>query len=291
MEAQQPKKNRGPELFGTLLASKPGKTRSPLELAIAIGLHVVILVLLIVVSRPFIPRLADKFFERVTIVVPAEEPQITIAPPTKQQLAAREAVRNQRPQSQEPAGNPLVFTPGPISPVIPEPTAGPETVEPTGEGGGNGSTLTERLRPRQVDPRLLGGSTYTTPGDNSPAAAVRARIAQSIGAYNDSVAAEAEARARATDWTIKDKNGGSWGVSPGKIHLGSITLPLPLAFNPPPGRRDEFNARNRDYAEIEAMANREIGRQGFKDRVKAIRARKDKERAEKKAQENAPITN
>ncbi|MGH7463344.1 MAG: hypothetical protein ACREMA_20235, partial [Longimicrobiales bacterium] len=75
-----------------------------------------------------------------------------------------------------------------------------------------------------------------------------------------------------------------WGVSPGKLHLGGITLPLPLAFNTPPGRRDEVNSQLRNWSEIQAQATRGEIKESFEDRVKEIRKRKDRERAEKNAQ-------
>lgn len=283
--------NRNDErLFGTLLASKPARARSPLALSIAVILHVVVLGLLVVLSRPFIPSLAHKLFEQVTIIVPEEEvPTIRLGAPRGMPAAPRA----ERKKEAEPGGGgPVTFTPGPVT-GIPEAVPGPETLEPSDDGGaGGGGTLAERLRPRTIDPRLSGSATYTLPPDATPAAAVRARIASSLSVYNDSVAAEAEARRKALDWTIKTKDGKQWGIGPdGKIHLGDITIPVPVAFSTPPGKRDEVNARNRDFAEIERQANSEIGRQSFNQRVKAIRARKEKEREEKKkAPEEAPIT-
>lgn len=277
-------------LFGTLLASKPARTRSPLALSVAVALHVVILGLLVVLSRPFIPTLAHKLFEQVTIIVPEEEvPILRMDAPRTTPAVPRQAEKR---EVQGRGGTPLTFTPGAVT-GIPEALPGPETVEPSDDGGaGGGGTLADRLRPRTIDPRLSGSATYTLPPDATPAAAVRARIASSLDAYNDSVAVETEARRKALDWTIKTKDGKRWGIGPdGKIHLGDITIPVPVAFSTPPGRRDEVNARNRDFAEIERQANSEIGRQSFNQRVKAIRARKEKEREEKKkAPEEAPIT-
>lgn len=290
-EQIQRNKPEGEKLFGTLLSSKPARTRTPFAIGSAIVLHVVAIVLLAVLSKPFIPRLAHKIFEPVGIVIPEEQiTTITLVPPLAPRAAHR--ARPVSPRSTAPAPAPgLVLTPGPIQPIQP-PTQGPETVEP-GDGGAADipSSLAERLRPRVIDPRLGAGS-YQLPADASPAAAVRARIAGTITAFNDSIAAEEEARRRGLDWTLKTKDGKQWGIGPdGKIHLGNITLPPLVAFTQPAGRRDEFRARARDYAEIERMASNEIGRQSFNQRVKAIRARKDKERQEKKkAQESAPIS-
>jgi hypothetical protein len=185
-----------------------------------------------------------------------------------------------------------IYTPGPVTPGIPEPQDGPETQEISENGVTGAGSLSDRLRPRALDPRLSGGSTYSLPPDASPVARLNARIASGLATYNDSVAAETEARQRGLDWTLKTKDGKKWGVGPdGKIHLGDIVLPPLVAFTPAAGRRDEIRGRNRDFAEIERQANSEIGRQSFNQRVKAIRARKEKEREEKKkAVEEAPIS-
>ena len=281
-----------PPLFGTLLDSRPERKRSPGALATAIVLHVVLFVLLVIVSKPYVPELAKKLFQ-TTVVIPIEEHQIAIAPSTTSQGRRFANKKDAKPNVTDNGGAPLTVTP--VTPIngIPEPTAGPETVEPGDNGNGKGGSLTEKLNPGKFDARLDPKSTYL-PYRIDPADAVRERIAQSIQQFNDSIAAEAEARRRGTDWTITTKDGKKWGIEPGKIHLGSITLPLPVAFNTPPGRRDEANARASRWADIEYQANKEIGRQSFNDRVKAIRARKEKEReeaAKKKTGENAPITN
>ncbi|MCI0433285.1 MAG: hypothetical protein L0271_06520 [Gemmatimonadetes bacterium] len=138
-------------------------------------------------------------------------------------------------------------------------------------------TIAERIRSTGTDPRL-----WTRPDEFPPPVdafdAMMNRVAGRIAAWNDSSAAAAMAAAKATDWTVTDKNGGRWGVSPGQLHLGSLTLPLPIGFAPPPGRRDETLARVRGWSEIEAQASRAAVRETFDDRVKAIRARNDARR-------------
>ena len=88
---------------------------------------------------------------------------------------------------------------------------------------------------------------------------------------------------------VRDKNGNRWGFAPDGIYLGKIKLP-PVALKPSPGKRDEIAARNRDYNEIEKQAYLEESRSSFKERVQAIRERKDRERAEKRKTEEKPIT-
>jgi hypothetical protein len=119
---------------------------------------------------------------------------------------------------------------------------------------------------------------------------VRARIADRLNAWNDSLAADADARY--TDWTLRGKDGARWGVTTDTIYLGSLKIPTKrMAFAPPAGKRDEINARNRDFNEIERQAMLEESRSSFKERVQSIRTRKDQERAEKKKKsDDKPIT-
>ena len=288
----RPKDDR--QLFGTLLDSKPARSLSPRAIALAVVLHVVLVVLLIVVTKPFAPDLANKLFEQITIIIPEEEPPVLPPPPPSEPASGPAAAPVTPPPARprERRAFEEIYTPGPVTPGIPEPQAGPETQEISENGVTGTGSLTDKLRPRSFDPRLSGGSTYALPPDASPAARVNARIASGVTAYNDSVAAETEARQRGLDWTLKSKDGKKWGVGPdGKIYLGDIVLPPLVAFTPAAGRRDEIRGRNRDFAEIEQQANSEIGRQSFNQRVKAIRARKEKEREEKKkAVQEAPIS-
>jgi hypothetical protein len=113
---------------------------------------------------------------------------------------------------------------------------------------------------------------------------LRARLAARMNAYNDSVAAEAGARERSTDWTVADGEGGKWGVSPGKVHLGGITLPLPVAFSTPPGRREEVAAKTRSWSETRAQASRAEADDNFQERVKAIRERRQAQRDSARAE-------
>ena len=145
--------------------------------------------------------------------------------------------------------------------------------------------------PAGADPRIIGATPRAfPPAEKTGAEALRERLSNSLSAWNDSVAAEAEAARRATDWTVRDKNGGRWGVAPDGIYLGKIKLPQ-VALAPHAGRRDEINARNRDFNEIEKQAYLEESRASFKERVQSIRERKERERAEKrKKAEEKPIT-
>jgi len=168
---------------------------------------------------------------------------------------------------------PAITVPVPLAPDLrrPEPAT---SVSPPAAGPRSPSAV-ERLSRGYTDPQLLQPVDPLPPEELTEAEWLRLRLANRLGLYNDSLAAEAAAKLRATDWTVTDKNGKRWGVSPGQIHLGDMTLPLPFGFSTPPGRREEVAARLRSWDESQAQASRVEAAQTFEQRVRAIRARQD----------------
>jgi hypothetical protein len=172
--------------------------------------------------------------------------------------------------------------PGPRVSTPRRATAGAGSTGAPGEGAAAESAgpSLERLRYRSMPTgEVWRRSEPPPPPVESAEAMVRARVAAQLNAYNDSIAAEAAASARATDWTVTDADGGRWGVSPGKIHLGSLTLPLPFTFSAPPERREEVAGRLANWTAIQQQATIVEGREIVKDRNKAIEQRKAAERA------------
>lgn len=172
----------------------------------------------------------------------------------------------------------------------PAPSRAP-TAEPPAETEEEGPerrarAVEERLRPRLGDARIWAPvQAPAQPEDSLTTQDAENRIARQLGIFNDSAAAAAERARRATDWTVTDANGGRWGISPGKLHLGKLTLPLPLALPPPSG---PVGRRMAEWEEMQGQAARERARESFEDRVRAIRERKDREREEQKQKEPPP---
>jgi hypothetical protein len=111
----------------------------------------------------------------------------------------------------------------------------------------------------------------------------RQRLAARLDALNDSIALEAGAAAKATDWTKRTADGGRWGVTKDSIYIGDRAVKNIVQLQPPPGRRDEIAGRIRTFGEIQYQVNRIEGDNIIDDRIKAIRARMDAERAKRNA--------
>jgi len=149
----------------------------------------------------------------------------------------------------------------------------------TGELVPLGPTAAERLRPNLADARLWAAPPpefYELTVQEREELLASARIVE----WYDSVAAATAAEDRLTDWTFRDGNGGRWGVADGKIYLGDIALPLPINFGTPVGKRDEWARRTWEFDEIQRQSQQFLIEQAWKERSAAIRARRDRERAE-----------
>ncbi|MBW3533625.1 MAG: hypothetical protein KY453_00185 [Gemmatimonadetes bacterium] len=166
--------------------------------------------------------------------------------------------------------------PAPRSAPVPAPVGTPgdpegEEAVPTDE---ELMSAAERLRPRAGDLRL-----WAPLPENLAALSDEQRrkldFALALAAVADSMEAAAEAARRATDWTFTDTDGKRWGVSPGKIHLGDVTLPLPFTFAAP---FDPSNDGGWQWEDLERGAASAAARESAKARGEAIRERVDRER-------------
>ena len=240
---------------------RPGRHVLPLALAASALVHVLVLGVRFTVDRIDAPAAAPvrvleveavpgmRVFDVVSVVADVPTPQVAVV----------------QPQTLDPL-------PPPLEPPVETAVQPADAPQPAPAAGVNvPRSVAERIIPRSGDPRLWERQSDPMRPELEPLNNVRARVYASIRAYNDSVAAAAAAAARALDWSVRDGNGGRWGVSPGAIHLGSITLPLPFVF----AQSAEQRALSREWAEIQQQAGRAQLEQSFEDRVRAIRARKD----------------
>lgn len=167
---------------------------------------------------------------------------------------------------------------------VPRPAARRRAAAPAAppEAPGDALDAVDRVRMGYArDPRLWRdhGPAYLLPPETAEEAIMRGLLPR-LALFNDSVAAEADHARRSTDWTFTDSEGRRWGISPEGIHLGSITLPQ-SEFNPDESMRREVQAALREWSEIRDQAYRAGLDETFEERVRAIRERVERERAER----------
>ncbi len=192
-----------------------------------------------------------------------------------------------------PAAEPPPPTTSPEQPA-PE-AAEPEPEEATPEPGGEEAAPEEeaadepageetevsnadRLQPHEGDSRLwedfwdedlqrryLGGTARAD-------SAIRAIL----GRYLDSLRLTQEELERARDWTFTEGED-RWGISPEGIHLGDITIPLPVdqLLSPSGPRRRELE---RELRELQAIQRQEALLEAEETREERIEAMRDRAR-------------
>lgn len=156
----------------------------------------------------------------------------------------------------------------PVLPEIPEVTGLQDEVE---------LTAGERLRPRPGDPRLW---AWLDPEVGQLTDEERAELLLEglIATWNDSVAVAAALSDRQTDWTYTDSDGRRWGLSPGRLHLGDFSIPLPVQFDVPRFHRESFARRQWEIEDILRQATTAEIRETWSERAREIRERMDEQR-------------
>lgn len=138
-----------------------------------------------------------------------------------------------------------------------------------------GISAVDRLRPDISDPRLwapLPEEFRQLTLQQREELALSGRLQE----WYDSISAVADAESAMTDWTFTDGDGRRWGVADGQLFLGGLALPLP-SFAPPPG--SEARERAWQWDEIARQGRSVAVQQTVRERMEAIRARRDAERA------------
>jgi len=176
----------------------------------------------------------------------------------------------------------------PAAPASTEPASGEGPVVGTG-GPGQGVT------PSYGDPRVWAptGPIYYAP--KTQAERLDSAISMRVFAHNDSMALYNSGR-KPGDWTF-EKNGEKYGMDQQKIYLGKLALPtallalLPLNVQGNPAKYQNDRMKESQRQEIFLNAQRAMDNDEFKNAVKEIRQRKDREHkaelAAKHAQQQA----
>jgi hypothetical protein len=286
----------------TTLRPRPDrKKKSPLALTVSVILHLAAgAVLLRVVTLGISASQLGKIREN-TVPIPGERLQyIRVAPgPSIIKPPETAPTTERRPAAPPPSGPKALVAPT----EIPQGVAAPVTRD-TGStaaganGSGDGTTM-ERgapvaargVIPGYGDPRLWGAPTSGNLR-RSGTDQIDSVIVATLRSARDSADSASRMTGRAPgDWTKTDANGGKWGWDQQGIRLGKFTIPnallgaLPLnaqrglISNPIERDRNSRLALMRD--EILRNSARGVGEDDFKKAVKALRARRDQERAER----------
>ncbi len=201
-------------------------------------------------------------------------------------------VRVQEPEEARPVPTP----PRPVRPE-PEPEEPEETAEeeeaadeeadeaPAGEEAAEERRISnvEALTPREGDPRLWRefwdeevARRYLGQGTRADSA-----LRAILGTYLDSLRLSEEQLRQARDWTWTDEDGERWGISPEGIHLGDVTIPLPVGqlLQPTGPKRRELEQELRDLRAIRRQEAIEEAQQTREERIEAMeeRAREEQE--------------
>lgn len=228
-------------------------------------------------------RTHDKAVERIQYIHVAPSAGAAPAGPANRDSAApaRPAARPPRADA-PPADAPQAPTTVPTELPPTSSGSGGNAGVPGGTGTGGGGVATG-VTPGG-DPRL-----WAAPGPVVPRIKTSAERADSVvravfGDYVDSVRIEESARGRAPgDWTV-EKGGQKWGVDQKWVHLGKVKIPtavlalLPLNTQGNPTEIDRRRTQAYQRQDILFQAARAVNEDEFRQAVKRIRERKERER-------------
>ena len=176
---------------------------------------------------------------------------------------------------EDPAPEPEPDAPERPAPAVQEPGA---PIEPVPVG----VRAAWALRVRSVDPRLWRAASPEA-HELTDEELMVLELSGRLEAWNDSIRVLVEGENALTDWTRTDENGDRWGFSPGKLHLGKLTLPLPFGFGPNPWQTERAARRAFEDADIRNGAAASLMAEHWKTRIEAIRLRRDRERESERA--------
>jgi hypothetical protein len=235
-------------------------------IAASAALHIVVIVLYSVVMTQWSPRETVLAVDspsrvssdmRIVRVVEIAPPDLTAEPP--EELPEPEEILLELPDVGLP---------------------GPDRVE-LGEPPG-GRRAADVLRVRSSDMRLW-REAMPEAFELTEAEFMQLQLAGRLEEWSDSVAIALAAENALTDWTTTDSQGRRWGISPGQLHLGDITLPLPFYFSGNSIQREQAARRAWEDQDILNGTNNQALRSSWRERAEAIRRRQDRNREENDA--------
>jgi hypothetical protein len=271
-------------------------------LAVSLGAHVLFVALLVRVLLLPLP-FSDFMHPFRTAATPAEHLQYIETPPPGVAIGPAKSGGDNRPAKRKPVA-PLVAplstpTALPVAPPTPaQPAAPPAPAAATTDSGvGTGPVVgvggpTEGARPEYHDGRVW----VPAPGIVSPpktiAEAADSALAARLRAHNDTMALGA-GRRQPGDWTF-EHNGKKYGIDSKFIQLGSFKIPtavlafLPLNVTANPILGENERTLNMRHDDIMYSAQRQLNEDEFRDAVRHVRQRLEKEHEEAAKKSSPP---
>jgi hypothetical protein len=265
-------------------AVRPPSRRALVVSLVAHGLFGAVLVEVLLLPLPF----SDFMRKERVETAPVERINFVVTPTPGANTSPGKTGGNGRPVTHT-LPPPLIAPPDvpsalPAAPPSPahadaDPDAGAGTGPVVGVGG-----PAEGARPEYHDPRVWVPPAPMLSSPKTMEESVDSVLAARVQAHNDTLALGA-GRRQPGDWTF-EHNGKKYGVDPKYIRLGPISiptavlafLPLNVTANPILGANERtLTARHDD---IMFQAQRSLNEDEFRDAVKHLRQRKEKERDE-----------
>jgi hypothetical protein len=250
---------------------------------VALLFHVVIFV---AVWNALQLRAVEDFF-RDTTAQPVERVQFVTVQPSAPAVsgAARESSPPRTEPKPAPPPAPPLVAPREIPTTIPAPSAAPPAPTSAQTGplvGGTGPT--KGVEPTYIDPRVWVKNPAFLYAPKTDEERLDSALVTTIKRKQDSIAANGYQpnKFERGDWTV-DHNGQKYGIDQQYIHLGKFSIPTALLamlpFNKAAGPIDPERARTLSFQHSDLMyhAQAAITEQEFRDAVRAIRERKERE--------------
>jgi hypothetical protein len=263
----------------TKKGAKPAKRRFSPSLALSLGVHIVVAVLLM--RLLVIPKI-DLFGHRAGRATIQRIGFIRLSKDTGIPTAGRDGGDG---RAFSKTHRVKLVAPTTIPSTLPPATATPpksSADEGSGPLVGNGGPA-RGIKPVFSDPRLWGPPGKIVSAPKTLKQDLDSIIASAIGPIQDSIGIAAGQR-DPTDWTVGEGNH-KWGIDKKAIRLGPFSiptallamLPLNVTGNPTVAARErQLNYMHRDITE---HAQQAIDQADFNKAVRSIRERKDRERA------------
>lgn len=250
------------------------------SIVVSLAVHAVMILALggVIVApstiRRIFPTVPREPVERITYA------RISPPPPAKPAAPARRGGDGRRGSAQTSA--PPVVSPSVVPDVVSPPSATPVT---TDEGSGpliGGGGPRRGVQPRYGEPSVW-LPVRPAPLPKTDVERLDSLILATVTTHADSMAVIARMR-QPGDWTF-ERGGKKYGIGPGgpfgmaALHLGGISIPLPLSRLQAPAPVDE---RDRAFAamraDLQRASQRAISEDEFRRAVQRIRERRERDR-------------